>query len=87
MLHWALIVAVVSRLLLKKDAVPKFRVVALTMQLLTTVAVADVEVLAVFEPAGQGEPLLLRYRMKGSAVNVEEYEPARTVCWEPKSRA
>ena len=57
------------------------------MQLLTTVAVADVDVLAFRLPAGHGVPLLLRHRMKGLAVKVEEYEPTAAVCWEPKSRA
>ena len=86
-MHWALIAAVESSLLVKRDTVLKFRVVALMLQLLTTVAVADVEVLAVRLPAGHELPLLLRHRMNGLAVKVAEYEPAATVCCEPKSRA
>src|SRR5262245_11467711 len=42
-------------------AVPKSSVVMLRLQALTTVALADVDVLVVLLPTGQGEPLMLPY--------------------------
>ena len=51
-LHWMLIVPVASVLLDKIPVVPKFMFVALTLQLLITVAVAEDELLAVEDPVG-----------------------------------
>ena len=54
----ALIVAAASMLLLRDEVDPKSSVVALTLQPLLTVAVADVDVLAVKPPVGQATPAL-----------------------------
>src|SRR6266850_7771785 len=80
-LHWMLSVPCASLFAFNTPADPKLMLVALTLQLLVTVAVTEDEVLAVEPPTGHGPAPLLPYRMKGSPVNVEEYEPGTTACW------